>query len=103
MKKRCAEICAEVVKSFGETSWNIGNFGRAHDMYDECIRQGAIRVSPLRHRHHPINVKYHISQIISEDCKRVDGVWCCNKRITYPGIVKKPVNYYELREAENAE
>ena len=97
MKKRCAIICAEVVRAQGYTSWDCGCFQLAHDMYDECIKQGAMKISKLKHRHHPLNVNHRISQILAEDCKRRDGVWLCDKTLTYPGILKKPVKFYELR------
>ena len=92
-KKRCAIICAEVVKQHGYNSWDVGRIQLMEDMYEACLNAKRIK----KRAKHPLNRMKRISQILLEDTKRADGVWCCNKKLTYPGIIKKPVNFYELR------
>lgn len=93
-KKRCAVICADIAKQQGHDSWDVGRIQLMEDMYEACLKAGRIK---KRDKHPLIRMK-RISKILAEDAKRVDGVWCCYKTLTYPGIIKKPVNFYELRE-----
>ena len=99
MKKTAGQICAEVFKKYNKQfttpydSFDVGMPMLVLQMYDALIENGfkGVRVE------HPLNRIAYVSQLIASDCRRKDGYWICNEKMTYLGLVKVPVNIYRLR------
>lgn len=103
-KKTAGQICAEVFIEYNKKdiqkglssydSFDIGMPMLVLQMYDALIENGfkGVKVE------HPLNRIAYVSRLVALDCKRKDGYWNCNEQITYPGIQKRPVNVYRLRD-----
>ena len=99
-KKTAGQICAEIFIKYNKQfatpyeSFDIGVPTLVLEMYDALIKNGfkGVKIE------HPLNKIAYVSKLVALDCKRKNGYWICNKKITYPGIERVPVNVYELKE-----
>ena len=92
-KKLASQICAEVAIREDETEFDLGKPLLGALMYEELMKQGYIK-KPLNH---PLDRLVYISRLLRRETKRDNGVWLYNGKIDYPGIEKRPVNVYRLR------
>lgn len=86
------DIAVELVRKTGYNHFDCGNPEELHQIFDEAVKRGMKKECSGYRPQHPLKIHQRVLNALDRDERFEKGI------MTYPGIYKKPVRTFTLKQ-----